>query len=207
MADFSHTPETGDNFPIEPPRDGALDKILGGLADFFKGIGRGIKHIFSSHHCEVTKFEVSNPVPVNIPAAGGVAAAIGKGFTVTAEFNSDGSECACCEYRQFVRGYFLHLNLPDAGPRIFGGSLDKVLFREDGYTDAAGILRPRGHRQNAGSNVDHYSREQSTGCRYESDDTPQCPQGDEVHLEFLGMIVDLCEDRVIALRTWKVDIP
>jgi hypothetical protein len=206
MSDFSHIPEIDDKFPIEPPVDNVLKKILGTIGDFFSGLGRKIDHIFSSHYCECIRFAVSLPVDVTIPAFAGVGAAIGKQFKVTADFSSDGTECACCQYRQFVRGYAVQLGVRVAGPQIYGGNLDPVKFREDGYADAAGRLRPRGHRQDPGKPNDQYSPTQATGCHYESEDTPQCPVGQELHLEFLGMIIDTCEGRVIELRTWKVDV-
>jgi hypothetical protein len=210
--DFSHIPESGDHFPIEPPPDGSLDAILRTIADFFAGIGRGIKHIFSDHYCELKpgSFILVGPgARMTIDQGAGFAPAHGKKFTVTAEFNSDGAECGCCEYRQFIRGTVSKNGMKQTYmPGVAGGQLHESIFREDGVFDESTNTRtPRGHRDLSGSNVDQYKPNQKTGCRYETEDTPQCPLDMEMHLQFIGMIIDTCEGRVIDIKTWSVDIP
>src|SRR5438105_3894833 len=44
------------------------------------------------------------------------------------------------------------------------------------------------------------------GCAYGGRETPSCPPTDGVHLEFLGLIVDVCRGRVAAKRKWSVDL-
>jgi hypothetical protein len=204
---FSHRPKRGDKFPIEvPPSDKVLDKILSAIGDFFAGIGRGIKHLFSSHYCELKNFNVTEPLTVPIQVPAGVAPARGKQFKVTAEFASNGAECGCCEYRQFVRGSCINQMGGIDNFQTAGGNLDETKFREDGYPSVGGFI-PRGHRDRPETSVDRYLPDQKTGCKYESIDEPQCGLDQMLHLEFLGMIVDTCEHRIVELQTWRVGHP
>jgi hypothetical protein len=209
MADFSHTPNQGDKFPIEVPPGSGFERFLATVGGFFKGIRRGIKHIFSDDYCKVISFSVSDPEKQNIPAAGGFAAAVAKSFTVKAQFSGDGASCKCCEYRQFVRGtYYINGVRNFRVPNTMTGPVDPIKYREDAYPDAAGRLIPRGYRSQAGTDVDRYSPDQSGGCTYQSEDAPQIPAvNEQASLEFLGMIVDVCEGRVIDIKAWSIELP
>lgn len=181
---FSHKPKSNDKYPIEvPPSDELLGGIINAIGDFFAGIGRGVKHLFTRHYCEVVTFDVRILDRTEVPATAGVAAAQTREFHVTAEFDSKGAECGCCEYRQFVRGRFINRMGGTQNYQIAGGSLDQTTFREDGYPSGGGYV-PRGHRELPGTDVDKYLPDQKLGCKYESQDSPQC--GLDERLELRG---------------------
>jgi hypothetical protein len=116
-----------------------------------------------------------------------------------------GCRCACCEYRQFVRGTFTNT----AGdPVLFdlpSGTLDPRAYCEDGTIDEFGTNRHGyyGHRDTS-TPGDSYSG--TGGCSYQGNEKSSCPPTDGAHLEFVGLIVDVCRRRVIAKRTWVVDL-
>jgi hypothetical protein len=115
-----------------------------------------------------------------------------------------GCRCACCEYRQFVRGSFQNAD----GPVLFdlpSGPLDKSEYREDGTIDEFGTDKHGfyGHRDTS-TPGDAYST--TGGCRYRANEKPSCPPSDGVHLEFVGLMVDVCRGRVTAKRKWVVDL-
>jgi hypothetical protein len=116
-----------------------------------------------------------------------------------------GCRCSCCEYRQFVRGTF-HDSAGDAV--LFdlpSGPLAPTEYREDGTIDEFSTQKHGyyGHRDTS-TPGDAYSG--TGGCMYRANETPSCPPTDGVHLEFLGLIVDVCRGRVTAKRTWVVDL-
>ena len=116
-----------------------------------------------------------------------------------------GCRCTCCEYRQFVRGTFTD----GAGqPVLFdlpSGPLDAGSYCEDGTIDEFGTNRHGyyGHRANS-TPGDSYSG--AGGCTYEANETPSCPPSEGAHLEFVGLIVDVCRRRVVAKQTWTVNL-
>lgn len=116
-----------------------------------------------------------------------------------------GCRCTCCEYRQFVRGTFtdgsgqpVHFDLPS-------GPLDPATYCEDGTIDEFGTNQHGyyGHRDHS-TPGDSYSG--AGGCKYEGNEKPSCPPTDGAHLEFFGLIVDVCRRRVVARQTWEVDL-
>jgi hypothetical protein len=113
--------------------------------------------------------------------------------------------CTCCEYRQFVRGTFTNA----AGdPVLFdlpSGPLDPATFCEDGTIDEFGtnVHGYYGHRDHS-TPGDSYSG--TGGCTYQGNEKASCPPTDGAHLEFIGLIVDVCQHRVAAKQTWVVDL-
>ena len=130
-------------------------------------------------------------------------------FEIEADFVGRGRrcQCGCCEYRQFVRGTFsdsgggVRFDLPS-------GALDPGAFCEDGAIDEFGPGKHGyyGHRATS-SQGDAYGGTGATeGCTYAAEETAGCPPTDTAHVEFLGLIVDVCRGRVAAKRTWVVDL-
>jgi hypothetical protein len=116
-----------------------------------------------------------------------------------------GCRCACCQYRQFVRGTFQDA---DGNPVRFdvpSGALDPAEYREDGSVDEFGSGKHGfyGHRDTS-SPGDAYSG--TGGCSYRAKETTRCPPTEGGHLEFIGLIVDVCRGRVAAQRKWVVDL-
>jgi hypothetical protein len=112
--------------------------------------------------------------------------------------------CSCCEYRQFVRGSFTDANGAAVRFDMPSGALDPGRYCEDGAVDEFGPGRHGfyGHRDTS-SPGDEYD---ANGCAYHGDETPGCPPTDTAHLEFLGLIIDRCRGRVVAKRTWVVEL-
>jgi hypothetical protein len=147
-------------------------------------------------------------------------------FFMEVDFDgATGYECACGEYRQFVRGT-LELNgrsvnhlLPNpAGgdpipllPRpVDGATADN--FLEDGSLDDG---NPQyGHRDctDPGNNdeTDRYLDERDTGCQYRGSDAPGIEGGSPgetylVDLHFRGQAIDVCNgSQVLRANEWTV---
>jgi hypothetical protein len=132
-------------------------------------------------------------------------------FAIEGDFSSRGRRCRCkcCEYRQFVRGTFT-----DAGgnPVQFdmpSGPLSPTSYCEDGAVDEFGPGKPGyyGHRDTSTAG-DEYGGGPgaAAGCTYRGREASGCPPTETAHLEFLGLIVDRCRNRVVATRTWTIDL-
>jgi hypothetical protein len=134
---------------------------------------------------------------------------ITQAFGILASFTHElPYDCACCEYRQSVRGY---IRVRQAGGEWrdidhalrFGEPLDRAEYREDGLIDGMAY----GYRSIA-TNLDAYLPVRMTGCDYEARDAPgiyrlrtdyEC----DIYLDFLGRIVRR-DGRVIRQRRWLV---
>ena len=146
----------------------------------------------------------------------------GERFNMEADFNAP---CACCEYRQFVRGTFTvngrnvqHL-LPDpAGgparpmlPRPAAGAPNDN-FLEDGVVNApAGVNTFYGHRSEGNTDTtDRYLPDRPDGCQYRGNDFPgiRANTGDTfaVDLDFRGQIIDTCNGNAVKNTVeWTVN--
>jgi hypothetical protein len=132
-------------------------------------------------------------------------------------------DCNCGEYRQYIRGFFMH---PDYGgtraklqdhPIAYGKLLDRDKWQEDG--DKKG--NPYGHRyedaartrlsSNSDKN-DQFLDTREHGCRYVGHDDPgveNSPQDHElhVHMWFRGGAFDACNNREVGKwKKWQVKI-
>ena len=167
--------------------------------------------------CTVSAFNV----PTGRSGCTKVGSKVGEKFRMEADFTAT---CACCEYRQLVRGTFIangrtvrHL-LPDpAGgparpmlPRPAPGSPDDN-FREDGVASPpAGINKFYGHRNEGNTDPnDLYKPDRATGCQYRGADFPGLngPSGTtySIELDFRGQIIDVCKsDAVKKTNDWTV---
>jgi hypothetical protein len=201
---FNHQPGPGEDYPIRDPPEGVLDKILRFILDFLKGVGRFFKNIFSSDRCCLQPPGLQAPANV-------VVAAHSEHFEMNADFDSRGADCvcACCEYRQFVRGAFrdaagnpIPFQLPD-------GPFDQTEYREDGVPNrwGPGEHDYYGHREQERHVHDDYSLPgRKEGCRYRGSDTPGCAAIETLHAEFIGLIVDTCQGKIVEVRTWVVNV-
>jgi hypothetical protein len=130
----------------------------------------------------------------------GMAASLGTPLGVLR-----GCRCACCEYRQFVRGTFSDAAGDPVPFDLPSGPLDPAEHFEDGTIDEWGPGKHGfyGHR-NTSSPGDEYSG--TGGCAYRASETLRCPPSEGAHVEVLGLIVDVCRGRVAAKRKWVVDL-
>jgi hypothetical protein len=184
---LGRVPKEGGSFPATRPTGSS---ILDRLAGFFP---------LKRATCCVDRFEA----PLNAIAD---AAVKSEDFEVAAEFGSGarGCRCSCCEYRQYVRGTFSDAAAAAVRFDMPSGALDPTRYCEDGAIDEFGPGKHGyyGHR-NTSSPGDTYSGED---CRYDGRETASCPPTEGVHLEFLGLIIDRCRGKVVAKRTWVVDL-
>jgi hypothetical protein len=116
-----------------------------------------------------------------------------------------GCRCACCEYRQFVRGTFRDAAGDPVPFDLPSGPLDAAEYCEDGAIDEFGPHR-HGYYGHRGTSTPGDAYSGTGGCTYSASETSRCPPTEGVHLEFLGLIVDRCRGRVAAKRTWVVDL-
>jgi hypothetical protein len=153
---------------------------------------------FLRPRCCLERFDVPHaptPDPAEKSESFGMAAAFGS--------RTRGCRCSCCEYRQFVRGTFTD----DQGAQVRfdmpSGALDASRYCEDGAIDEFGPGKPGyyGHRQQS-TPGDEYPND----CVYRAKEKPSCPPSSSMHLEFLGMVIDRCRRRVVATRSWTVDL-
>jgi hypothetical protein len=145
--------------------------------------------------------------PANVIAD---AAAKSESFEVKAAFKSQGRKCrcACCEYRQFVRGTFTDAGAAAVRFDMPSGPLDPARYCEDGAIDEFGPGKHGyyGHRDTSTPGDEYGGTGSHKGCAYHSKEKPSCPPSDGVHLEFLGLIIDRCRGTVVAKRQWVVDL-
>jgi hypothetical protein len=141
--------------------------------------------------------------PLNVAADPAVK---NEHFEVEGDFVTRARKCACkcCEYRQYVRGTFTDANGAAVRFDMPSGALDPKRYCEDGSTDEFGANAHGfyGHR-NTSTPGDTYS---GKACVYRGDETASCPPSESAHLEYLGLIVDVCQKRVVEKKTWVVDL-
>lgn len=123
---------------------------------------------------------------------------IGTFFFMSAAFSSARpNECKCCQYRQYIRGYFAtrwdssdpwEYRDKELTPGVF---LHKTIYREDGDGTT-----PFGHRDGENRPDDKYLPTRKTGCSYSAADRPAIRayplQYYDLHLKFIGKIIDTC---------------
>lgn len=132
-------------------------------------------------------------------------------FATQADFGARGrlSRCACCEYRQFVRGTFTGAGGAPVQFDMPSGQLSPTSYCEDGAIDEFGPGKHGyyGHRATS-TPGDEYSggAPGNPGCTYRGREAAGCPPTETAHLEFLGLVVDLCRGTVVAKRTWTIDL-
>jgi hypothetical protein len=119
-----------------------------------------------------------------------------------------GCKCACCEYRQYVRGSFKR-NGQKVDLLLPSGYLSPTDFKEDGLVGAP--YGPHyGHRDEIGASDDWYIPARPDGCEYQGHDFPGIggAPGDtfDIDLEFQGEIVDVCNNIVLKSMTWTVKL-
>jgi hypothetical protein len=132
----------------------------------------------------------------------------GERFDMHADFVDT---CACCEYRQYVRGYFQY-RASDQDPWItvqhllrWGTPLSPAQYNEDGFPNGDAY----GYRAFNGCSDQFLPLPRTTGCQYRGSDFPglTVPGGTQyrISLEFKGEIVDTCNsDAVVQGSLWTV---
>jgi hypothetical protein len=200
---FSTVPQVGDAFPIAPGIGALTPSILHRLVSIPRRLPELLKPPRRKVRCRAKRFEA----PLNRSKD---AAARSELFEVEADFSSMPRPrgCRCCEYRQFVRGTF---NDAAGGPVRFdmpSGPLDPGAFREDGSVDefGTGVHGFYGHRDHSTPGDAYNGAGAANGCEYRGDETPRCPPTENLHAEYLGLVVDVCSKKVVAVKTWAVDL-
>jgi hypothetical protein len=179
-----------------------------------KDFGSGfLNQSMTSCQCRVVRFQApyrQGPWMVQeMPGRSIGEIRITQAFGMLASFsNEQPYDCACCEYRQLVRGYIRVRQTGGEWYDIdhalrFGEPLDPDEYQEDGLIDG----RAYGYR-NIATNLDAYLPVRITGCEYEGRDAPgiyrlRTDHECQIHLDFLGRIVRR-DGRIIRQRHWLV---
>lgn len=151
-----------------------------------------------SESCGMISFDVPNdPDYCNDFAEGNFSS-----FFIDATFSPT---CECCEYRQYVRGWFF-INGNYWPNTLYGGNtLSPSVFYEDGCADGAYAYGHRDAAHECGGG--HYS-----GCSYSASDQPgvqNLSSGDtyEYYLDFYGVIINNCVSPPVQLayRSWSIE--
>ncbi|MBL8393250.1 MAG: hypothetical protein JNK99_00665 [Candidatus Accumulibacter sp.] len=119
-----------------------------------------------------------------------------------------GCRCSCCEYRQYVRGTF-RLNGRLQEHRLVDGRMHPTKWREDAIQRfPGGQLLRYGHRRDTYSTWDDYPPLRGSGCAYRGRDAPGVVAlpgtAFEIDLYFKGEVRDVCENRIVVQRYWRV---
>lgn len=129
---------------------------------------------------------------------------------MNADFEEAGEDCVCkcCVYRQYVRGVFrnaagnpIDFQLPD-------GLFNETVYLEDGIPNEWGPGEHGfyGRRERPALPHDKYLPDQEDGCEYRGSDTVTCGATETLHAEFIGLIVDTCESKIVDVRMWVVNL-
>jgi hypothetical protein len=183
-------PQVGDPFPVRRPP-----------LSIFRRLPQLLRPRKTS--CCVKRFEAPlNPTPD--------PAAKNEHFDMQGDFVARPRRCTCgcCEYRQYVRGTFSDAAGAPVRFDLPSGALDSATYCEDGYIDEFGPGKHGyyGHRATSSAGDAYSGTAPSQDCNYRANETPACPPAEAAHLEFVGLIVDLCRGRVAEKRTWVVDL-
>jgi hypothetical protein len=199
---FTTVPPLGGRFPVPPPPESALDRLLRALGDLLRALGLLIQNLLNRRHCCVNRFQAPATTTPGTKS---------KAFTVAARFDTDVRTfclCECCEYRQFVRGTFrdaagdsIPFLLPD-------GPFDPVAFREDCVINQFGPGKHGcfGHHDTSTAGDTYSSPDNAVGCNYDGRNTTRCGATEVLHAEYIGLIIDRCRQKVVASRAWTVNL-
>lgn len=136
-------------------------------------------------------------------------------FDMNADFDSASEYCAseycvceCCVYRQYIRGVFRNAAGDTIDFQLPDGLLDETEYAEDGIPNEWGLGEHGfyGHRERPALPYDKYLPNQRDGCEYRGSDTVTCGVTETLHAEFIGLIVDTCEGKIVDVRTWVVHL-
>jgi hypothetical protein len=137
-------------------------------------------------------------------------AAKSESFEVAAAFSTAARRCrcACCEYRQFVRGTFTDANGAAVRFDMPSGPLDPSRYCEDGAIDefGPGSHGYYGHRGTSTPGDEYGGAAAHKGCEYRAKVMPSCPPAEHLHLQFLGMVIDRCRGTMAASFSWVIDL-
>ncbi len=169
---------------------------------------------FKQGRCEVTaKGMPAGAVPCGVINNGNGTKTINAPFAMTARFRDN---CACCEFRQYVKGEFTLKG--KKVPKLLepGVLLDKNVFKEDGFGAVvpAGANQHYGHRDDPNNPLgDRYLNpaNRATGCNYAGTDAPgwyNVKNGTaySIDLTFRGQILDTCNQvTLLPIHEWTVN--
>jgi len=118
---------------------------------------------------------------------------------------NDQCDCACGEYRQFVKGHILKNNQSFNIGLCDGAKLEESVWHEDG--DAQTGFCP-GHRDRPEIKNDIFDQpNRESGCHYHGKDEPSVPgkSGDmiDVDLKFKGQTFDKCLGKFGKIHEWS----
>lgn len=224
---FVHTVNPALNLLVPPTSQwtpGVLEVVPGDINSQVLVPTTGITNTFDVFHtvctakpkegrCEVTL----NDIPKNQSACTTTTNGDGsKNIKVTFEMDAAFRDnCACCEYRQEVKGEFKLKGKKVNHEMNTGVWLMKNAYKEDGFgtPTPAGTNPHYGHRaEGLNPAHDRYSNpaNRGAGCNYDGSDAPgwnriKAGVTYSFELDFRGKIIDTCNGTDVRTHTWDVD--
>ena len=200
---FTTVPQVGDAFPISPSIVALTPSILRRIVTIPRRLPELLKPPRRKVRCRVSRFEA----PLNRSKD---ATARSELLEVEGDFSPMPRQrgCQCCEYRQFVRGVFHNADGAAVRFDMPTGALDAGAYREDGSIDEFGtsVHGFYGHRDHSTPGDAYSGAAPVAGCTYRGDETSRCPSAETLHAEYVGLVVDVCGKKIVAVKTWAVDL-
>jgi enamine deaminase RidA (YjgF/YER057c/UK114 family) len=117
---------------------------------------------------------------------------------------SPNCNCACGEYRQYVKGHMIIGGKPYKLALCDGATLQEDVYQEDGDVQGNGCY---GHRDRPGFQNDVFDQpNRSGGCHYLGKDQPRVPGPVgtmvDVDLKFKGQTYDKCANKFGQIHDW-----
>ena|GEM_PF-2410947 len=117
---------------------------------------------------------------------------------------SENCDCACNEYRQYVKGHILKNGTSFNIGLCGGAKLEENVWHEDGDASTGMCY---GHRESTATNNDKFDMpDRASGSHYHGKDEPNVPgkAGDmiDVDLKFKGQTYDRCSDTFGVIHEW-----
>jgi len=139
---------------------------------------------------------------------------IGMHTEVDIEWNGSAAggescDCACGEYRQFVKGHAIVNEEDWSDPLAWGAKLEESVWHEDADTSPKYHLIP-GHRDRLGAAEDVFDRkDRLTGCHYHGKDNPNVHGLHptdllDIDMRFKGQTYDKCQDKYGPIHEWNL---
>jgi len=112
-------------------------------------------------------------------------------------------DCACGEYRQYVKGHLIVNGKPEKRKLWGGAFLEEDVYHEDSNTDGTARY---GHRDESQKMDETFSPDRANGCSYEGRDAPGVFFGDDIDLlyKFKGQSYDACNDSFGPIHEWEM---
>jgi hypothetical protein len=112
-------------------------------------------------------------------------------------------DCACGEYRQYVKGHLIINGNPESFPLWGGAVLEEDVYHEDAIDRDPD--KRYGHRDEPQKNSDKFLADRMSGCSYRGKDAPGVFIGSDIDVlfHFKGQTYDVCNDIYGPFHEWE----